>query len=78
MFSQREFIRKGFILAVGSMPDYQIVLNAAGWYEKGVLTIEDLSDIQGIIDTKNVDIVEVEQLEEDIINEWPEGIATNE
>ena len=27
------------------MADYQIVLNAAGWHEKGVLTEDDLSEI---------------------------------
>ena len=35
------------------MADYQIILNAAGWFEKGVLTEADLSDIQAAIDDKN-------------------------
>ncbi|MBO5747372.1 MAG: hypothetical protein J6S13_09860 [Clostridia bacterium] len=49
MFSLREFIKKGLIAAVGKMADYQIILNAAGWLEKGVLTEEDLAEIEAAI-----------------------------
>jgi len=45
MFSLRDFVKKGFLDAIGKMADYQIVLNAAGWHEKGVLTEDDLSEI---------------------------------
>ncbi|MDY4194179.1 MAG: hypothetical protein SOY03_07745 [Bariatricus sp.] len=45
MFSLRDFVKKGFLDAIGKMADYQIILNAAGWHEKGVLTEEDLSEI---------------------------------
>lgn len=45
MFSLRDFVKKGFFDAIGKMADYQIILNAAGWHEKGVLTEEDLSEI---------------------------------
>ncbi len=45
MFSLRDFVKKGFLDAVGKMADYQIILNAAGWHEKGVLTEDDLSEI---------------------------------
>lgn len=50
MFSLREFIKKGLLSAVGKMADYQIILNAAGWLEKGVLTESDLADIQEAIE----------------------------
>ena len=53
MFNLASFIKNGFIAAVGRMADYQIILNAAGWFEKGVLTESDLSDIQTAIDEKN-------------------------
>ena len=53
MFNLGSFIKSGFIAAVGRMADYQIILNAAGWYEKGVLTESDLSEIQAAIDDKN-------------------------
>ena len=31
--------------AVGKMADYQIILNASGWLEKGALTEDDLAEI---------------------------------
>lgn len=49
MFSMREFVKDGFLKAVGKMADYQIILNAASWHEKGVLTEEDLAEIQSIL-----------------------------
>lgn len=55
-FNLRDFIKKGLLDAVGNMADYQIILNAAGWYEKGVLTAEDLSEIQSAIDAKNTPV----------------------
>lgn len=51
MFSLREFVKKGFLDAVGKMADYQIILNAAGWNEKGVLTEDDLSEINNAIES---------------------------
>ena len=38
------------------MADYQIILNAAGWYDKGVLSETDLGEIQTAIDEKNARI----------------------
>ena len=61
MFSLAIFIKGGFISAVGKMADYQIILNAAGWFEKGVLTETDLAEIQTAIDEKNARI-EAERL----------------
>lgn len=53
MFNLREFILRGLTAAVGKMADYQIILNAAGWLEKGVLTEADLAAVQTAIDGKN-------------------------
>ena len=52
MFSFREFLKKGFLSAVGKMADYQIILNASGYYEKGVLTEEDLAEISAAIEAQ--------------------------
>ena len=49
MFSLREFIKKGLLEAIGRMADYQIILNAAGWFDKGVLTESDLEEINARI-----------------------------
>ena len=52
MFSLQEFVKTGLLAAVGKLADYQIILNAAGWHEKGVLTQEDLSQIQTALTEK--------------------------
>ena len=50
MFSLKDYIKKGLLDAIGKMADYQIILNSVGWMEKGVLTEEDLADINTAID----------------------------
>lgn len=52
MFDFREYIKKGFLDAVGKMADYQVRLNSAGWFEKGVLVEDDLAEIQAVIDAQ--------------------------
>ena len=51
-FTLSGFIKRGLMAAVGRMADYQIILNAAGWMEKGVLTEEDLAEIQTAVDAQ--------------------------
>ena len=55
MFSLKNFIKKGLLDAVGKLADYQIILNAAGWHEKGVLDESDLAEIQSRIDAGSAD-----------------------
>lgn len=57
MFNLREFIKKGLIDAVGKMADYQVILNAAGWHEKGVLEESDLAEIQQAIYLNNSTVI---------------------
>ena len=52
MVNLKGFIKKGLLDAIGKMGDYQVILNAAGWHEKGVLDESDLAEIQDAIDTK--------------------------
>lgn len=56
MFDVREFIKKGLLEAVGSMPDYKIIINASGWYKVGVLTEDDLSEIDRAINEFNKEL----------------------
>ena len=49
MFSLKDFIKKGLLDAVGKMADYQVILNAVGWMEKGVLDEADLMEIDAKI-----------------------------
>lgn len=54
MFSFRDFIKQGFLRAVGHQPDYWIMLNAAGYADRGVLTMDDLADIEAAINQQYV------------------------
>lgn len=62
-FSLKDFLKKGFLSAIGKMADYQIIINAAGWYDKGVLDDNDLAEIQVAIDAQYI-IEETEMIEE--------------
>ena len=53
MFNLHDFIMTGLLDAVGKMADYQVILNSAGWQQKGVLTETDLAEIQAKIEEKN-------------------------
>lgn len=77
MFDLANFIKNGFIAAVGKMADYQIILNAAGWYDKGVLSEADLKEIQTAIDEKNSRI-EAERAAAEAENAEAEGTANSE
>ena len=52
MFSLKEFVKSGLLKAVGKMADYQVILNAAGWLEKGVLHEADLAEIDTAISSQ--------------------------
>ena len=52
-FNLREYIKQGFLDAVGRLADYQIILNSSQWMDKGVLEEPDLAEIQEAIDAKN-------------------------
>lgn len=52
MFSLKDFIKKGLLDAIGKMGDWQVILNATGWFEKGVLTMDDLEEINGAIEAQ--------------------------
>ena len=53
MFDFRNFVKKGLLDAVGKQADHWVILNAAGWHDKGVLLEDDLAEIQNRIDAKN-------------------------
>ena len=58
MFNLKDFIKKGLLDAVGKMADYQVILNAVGWMEKGVLDEMDLAEINAAIDANNAPVDE--------------------
>ena len=71
MFSLQKFIKDGFLLAIGNKPDYEIRLKSADWFAKGVLTEDDLAEIETAIESKNIitdeEYAEVLKLEEEIL-----------
>ena len=56
MFSLREFIKSGLLKAIGNMADYQVILNAVGWFEKGVLLESDLAEIEASISEQQMEV----------------------
>ena len=73
MFTLKNFIKRGFIAAVGKMADYQIILNAAGWLEKGVLDESDLMEIQTAIDAQYITL---DEPSEEYAGEYADNPAT--
>lgn len=69
MFSLREFVKKGLLNAVGKMADYQVILNSAGWMEKGVLDEADLAEINAKIDAQYVVEETTEEIPEEVTEE---------
>ena len=74
MFNLREFVKQGLLKAIGIQSDYWVMLTSANWYSKGVLTDEDMIEIQEAIDEKNTEEIElsnlvIEELEEEGENE---------
>ena len=66
MFSLKNFIKKGLLDAVGKMADYQVILNAAGWHEKGVLDEADLAEINARIDAQYPQAETTQEENEDV------------
>ena len=69
-FTLKNYIKRGLIAAVGKLADYQIILNSVGWMEKGVLSEDDLMEIQAAIDAQYPQTYEpAEGLEETMVVE---------
>lgn len=60
MFSLQNFIKDGFLKAIGNKPDYEIKLKSADWFAKGVLAEDDLAEIEAAIESKNAEMTEEE------------------
>ena len=57
-FNLREFLKKGFLGAIGNKPDYKIRLDASEWFKLGILTEDDLAEIEIAIEGENAEVVE--------------------
>ena len=54
MFSFKETLKNAFLQAIGQKADYEIILSAANWIEKGVLVESDLAEIQNAIEAQYI------------------------
>lgn len=45
----REFIKDGYLKAVGKMEDYKVILGASAYFDKGILKEDDLKEISEAI-----------------------------
>lgn len=66
MFDLRKFVLQGLRDAVGRMEGFRIKLNAAGWHDKGVLSGEDLVDIEAAVDAQLNEVIPIAEVEEEI------------
>lgn len=69
-FSFKDCLKNALVQAVGSKPDFEIILAAAKWVEKGVLVEADVEEIQAAIDKQ---YSQAEELT-DSVNESTENI----
>lgn len=76
MFSLRQFIKNGLLDAVGKMADYQVILNAANWQEKGVLTEDDLAEIDTVINAQYPTMVD--ETKDSIVDETKDSTEVTE
>lgn len=63
MFSLSEFVFKTIKEMIGNEPDYKVKKYALGWYDKDVLTEEDLASIDGLIEQFNEGVVPEQEIE---------------
>lgn len=52
MFDRRNFIKKGLLDAIGKQADFWVIINADDYAEKGVLTDDDLKEINEKIEAQ--------------------------
>lgn len=78
-FDLRNFVKRGLLSAIGIQSDYWVILTSANWYTKGVLTTDDLAEIQDKIDEKNTPVEPViEEPIEEISEENTADVAEEE
>lgn len=57
MFDLRNFIKRGIFDSIGKEPIYKVTDNATGWFDKGILTEDDLAEIDVAIESQYTSII---------------------
>lgn len=68
----RNFIKEGYLKAVNNLPDYKIILGATAYFDKGILTENDLKEINEALNAENT-AEEIENLNEEVEGENVDG-----
>lgn len=56
MFDLREFVMKTLKQMAKNEQGYKVNRYALGWYEKDVITVEDLAEVDGLTDVASDDV----------------------
>ena len=51
MFDFHTFVKRGLMSAVNKQSNYWVMLNAAAYYEKGILTDADMLEIEELVNS---------------------------
>lgn len=62
MFDFHTFVKRGLMSAVNKQSNYWVMLNAAAYYEKGILTDADMVEIETLVNSNLT--AEEEQIED--------------
>ena len=60
MFNMRDFVMDTILGMVGEEPEYKVRQYALGWFDKGVLTEEDLTAIEAQLEAQRAPAEEEE------------------
>ena len=69
-FNRHDFVLRALLDAVGKQSDFWVMLNADAYYEKGILTEEDMATIQEAIEAQYA----VEEAVEGSVDGEPETV----
>lgn len=69
MFSLNEFIMKTLKGMIGNYPDFQVREYASNWFAKGVLTEDNLAEVDVIIENQYIELPFVDVPQEETIEE---------
>lgn len=74
MFSLNDFIMKTLNGMIGNYPDFQVREYASNWYSKGVLTEDNLAEIDVVIENQYIELpfVDVPQDTEEPMEDYTE------
>ena len=59
-----DFVMRGLLASIGKMPDYWVINSSLNWYDKGILTEQDLEEINSKLAPVEEPIEEPEEVEE--------------